>query len=614
MKDKYQILKQTFGYDSFRQGQEKIVDAILNELDVLCVMPTGAGKSICYQVPALMLDGITIVVSPLIALMKDQVSALVQNGIAAAYVNSSLNMVQYFKVLENMKRGKYKIIYVAPERLNNPSFLEICRSVRISLLGIDEAHCISQWGQDFRPSYLKIPDFVQNLGYRPIIGAFTATATAAVKNDIEKSLNLKEPFKITTGFDRPNLRFSVIRPKSKQQAVLEVLKSKKNEVGIVYCSTRKGVEEVCEFLNLNGYSATMYHAGLSESLRHRNQDDFVYDRVQIMVATNAFGMGIDKSNVSYVVHYNMPKDMESYYQEAGRAGRDGQSAECILIYNPIDIRTNQFFIEKSDPNPEITPEQLDDIRKKDFERLRIMTFYSTTNECLRQFILKYFGECAPNYCGNCSNCLTQFDEIDITVDTQKILSCIKRTGEKYGKTIIVDVLRGSKSERVMGQGLNNQTTYGLLKEYKAHKIREIIDFLEYEDYIASTGGEYPVLTVTSKANGVLFQGEKLTMKMAKPKDDTLEFTNMSKKSKKTASGRIVNQTLLEKLKQLRKRIADEKHVPAYIVFSDATLIDMCRKLPQTSEEFLGILGVGNAKLAQYGEAFMRVIRVFAKLI
>mgnify|MGYP002581307339 FL=1 len=353
VRDKLSVLKEYFGHDSFREGQDRITDSLLGGRDVLGIMPTGAGKSICYQVPALMFDGITIVVSPLISLMKDQVSALVQ-GVAAAYINSSLTHAQYLKVLQNTKNGKYKIIYVAPERLCAPAFLEICRNLNISMVAVDEAHCVSQWGQDFRPSYLKIPDFIDALNSRPVVGAFTATATGAVRDDIKTLLRLVSPLVVTTGFDRPNLFFSVMQPKNKSIELMKLIKERKNESGIVYCSTRKAVEEVCELLQKNGFAATRYHAGLDENERRRNQDDFVYDRAAIMVATNAFGMGIDKSNVSFVIHYNMPKNMESYYQEAGRAGRDGRSADCILLYSAKDVRTNQFLINNSEPNPDLT--------------------------------------------------------------------------------------------------------------------------------------------------------------------------------------------------------------------------------------------------------------------
>ena len=607
MLDKKAVLKQYFGHSSFREGQEQVVDAILQGRDAICVMPTGAGKSICYQVPALIFNGITIVVSPLISLMKDQVNALAQNGIQAAYLNSSLTSTQYAKVIGNIRRGIYKIIYVAPERLSVPDFLDACIDIKVDLLAIDEAHCISQWGQDFRPSYLKIADFVSSFGYRPTIAAFTATATAEVKDDIEYSLKLKSPFRITTGFDRPNLKFEVIRAKHKFDELLNILKKHTDDSGIIYCSTRKTVEEVGEKLNDMGFSATVYHAGLEDEVRKQNQEDFVYDRRNLMVATNAFGMGIDKSNVSYVIHYNMPKDIESYYQEAGRAGRDGENAECILLYSPADVQTNQFLIEHSDSNPELTFEQQQVLKARDYDRLKQMTFYSTSNTCLRNFILDYFGEKSSNYCGNCSNCLTQFTEADITVEAQKILSCIKRTGERFGKKMICDILRGSKNEKIIRGGLDTQTTYGLMAEYKEPQVREIIDHLEFEGYIETRGNEYPTLALTSKSNDILFGGEKIVMKQAKPREPAVRKT---KKGKVIES---VDRNLYAELKALRRVIADEKNVPAYIVFSDATLVDMCKKLPTTLSEMLEVSGVGSVKLNMYGERFLQVLKSYLNL-
>ena len=604
MLDKKTVLKQYFGHSSFRLGQEVVVDAILQRRDALCVMPTGAGKSICYQVPALIFDGTTLVVSPLISLMKDQVNSLTQNGIRAAYLNSSLTSAQYTKVISNIKNGIYKIIYVAPERLAVTDFLDACRSLKVDLVAVDEAHCISHWGQDFRPSYLKISEFVNALGYRPVIAAFTATATAEVKDDIEYSLKLKSPFRMTTGFDRPNLKFEVLRPKKKFEQLLEILDKHTNDSGIIYCATRKTVEELGDKLNDKGFSVTTYHAGLEDDVRKKNQEDFVYDRKNIMVATNAFGMGIDKSNVAYVIHYNMPKDIESYYQEAGRAGRDGTNAECILIYNSGDVHTNQFLIEHSEPNPDLTIEQQDLLRDRDYDRLKRMTFYSTTNTCLRNFILDYFGEKSSNYCGNCSNCLTQFEEVDITIEAQKILSCIKRTGERFGKKMICDILRGSKNEKIIRSGLDTQTTYGLMKEYKESQVKDIIEFLEFEGYIRSVGNEYPTLTITNKANAVLFNNETIVMKQAKPK------VSSKKKSQKEKTTEIVDRSLFAELKALRRELADENNVPAYIVFSDATLIDMCKKLPKTTEELLEVSGVGKVKLELYGDKFLQILKSY----
>ena len=428
---KHEILKRYFGYDSFRTGQEALVDALLGGRNVLGIMPTGAGKSLCYQIPALMMSGITLVISPLISLMKDQVNALVQQGVSAAYLNRSLTESQYAKALKNAANGRYKIIYVAPERLESVSFMNMCRAVKISMVAVDEAHCVSQWGQDFRPGYLNIRKFITKLHYRPVIGAFTATATEEVKADIIRLLGLNNPIAVTTGFDRPNLYFSVLRPKSKPNELLKLLKERRGKSGIVYCSTRKKVEEVCDMLNARGVSATRYHAGLEDTERIKNQDDFVYDRKQVMVATNAFGMGIDKSNVGFVIHYNMPKNLESYYQEAGRAGRDGTEADCILLYSKSDVMTCRYFIENIEYNPDLTAEQNAAFRQKEEERLKYMTFYCTTSDCLRGFMLRYFGDDYKTSCGKCSNCLTEFDTEDVTVEAQKILSCIIKTGQHY---------------------------------------------------------------------------------------------------------------------------------------------------------------------------------------
>lgn len=600
MSDKLSVLKDYFGHDSFRDGQERIVDALLDGRDALCIMPTGAGKSMCYQIPALLFDGVTIVVSPLISLMKDQVGSLVQSGVPAAYINSSLSYPQFLRVLSNTEHGKYKIIYVAPERLLTDGFLDTCKKIKISMVAVDEAHCVSQWGQDFRPSYLKIVSFIKSLENRPIVGAFTATATNDVKEDIKKILRLENPFEITTGFDRPNLFFGVIKSSSKDEKLIDLIRERGDRSGIVYCATRKNVESVCELLCDNGFSATRYHAGLDEYERRKNQEDFVFDRKNIMVATNAFGMGIDKSNVTYVIHYNMPKNIESYYQEAGRAGRDGGEADCILLYSPKDVRLNRFMIENSEGNDELTIEENEQIRERDFERLKHMTFYSTTNDCLRGFILRYFGGDKKAYCGKCSNCLSVHKLVDVTIDAQKIMSCIARTGQRYGKTVICDVLKGSKSEKILKAELNNQSTYGIMKEVTARHIFGTIDFLAEKEYI-SADNETEALKLLPKSRDVLFGRERLVMKKVEN----------SEKVVKTHRPEVpVDSELLDALKALRKSIASKKSVPAYVIFSDATLIDMCKKCPETPDEMLEVSGVGRTKLEKFGKEFLEVIAKF----
>lgn len=600
MSDKLSVLKDYFGHDSFRDGQEQIVDALLDGRDALCIMPTGAGKSMCYQIPALLFDGVTIVVSPLISLMKDQVGSLVQSGVPAAYINSSLSYPQFLRVLSNVEHGKYKIIYVAPERLLTDGFLDTCKKIKISMVAVDEAHCVSQWGQDFRPSYLKIISFVESLANRPIVGAFTATATNDVKEDIKKILRLENPFEITTGFDRPNLFFGVIKSSSKDEKLIDLIRERGDRSGIVYCATRKNVESVCELLCDNGFSAARYHAGLDEYERRKNQEDFVFDRKNIMVATNAFGMGIDKSNVTYVIHYNMPKNIESYYQEAGRAGRDGGEADCILLYSPKDVRLNRFMIENSEGNDELTIEENEQIRERDFERLKYMTFYSTTNDCLRGFILRYFGSEKKAYCGKCSNCLSVHKLVDVTIDAQKIMSCIARTGQRYGKTVICDVLKGSKSEKILKAELNNQSTYGIMREVTARHIFGTIDFLAEKEYISSDN-ETEVLKLLPKSRDVLFGRERLVMKKVEN----------SEKIVKTHRPEVpVNSELLDALKALRKSIASKKSVPAYVIFTDATLIEMCKKFPETPDEMLEVSGVGRTKLEKFGKQFLEEIAKF----
>lgn len=605
---KLSVLKDYFGFTSFRIGQEGLIDNILNGRDTLGIMPTGAGKSLCFQLPALMFDGITLVVSPLISLMKDQVGSLIQTGISAAYINSSLNHSQYIKALQNAKDGKYKIIYVAPERLTTEEFIDFAQNAKISMVTIDEAHCVSQWGQDFRPSYLKIPQFISGLQDRPVLAAFTATATPQVREDVIDKLNLKEPYVLTTGFDRKNLFFSVQKPKDKFAALKEYIERNKTKCGIVYCSTRKNVDEVCRNLIKSGFAAVPYHAGLSEEDRRENQDSFIYDKSNIMVATNAFGMGIDKSNVSYIIHYNMPKNIESYYQEAGRAGRDGEPAECLLFYGGQDVVINQLLIDNSNGNEDLDEETIEAIKEKDRELLKIMTFYCHTNDCLREYILDYFGDKTSNYCGNCSNCNTNFEEEDVTIEAQKIMSCIKRVGQRFGVKMIVDILRGSKNQRIMKSNLNNISTYGIMSNIPESRIRDIINFLVLQGYLEITNSEYPVVQLTQKAGEVLFDDFKINMKVQKHYKDEDKPAKAKTKAKQLNIN--INEELFERLRLLRSKIAQEQQVPAYIVFADAALRDMCIKMPKNSDEFIQVNGVGQVKLERYGKEFLEEINSF----
>ncbi len=609
--NKYDILREFFGHEKFRNGQEEIIDSILNGRDALGIMPTGAGKSLCYQIPAMLLDGMTIVISPLISLMKDQVSSLTESGINAACINSSLGIQEYHEFFRRANNNEYKIIYAAPERLDTEEFLNFAENVKISMITVDEAHCVSQWGQDFRPSYLRIVEFIEKLSYRPIISAFTATATKSVKNDIAKILKLSDPFTLTTGFDRKNLYFGVIKPNNKYIKLTELLKKYGDKSGIVYCLSRKGVEEVFEKLNEDGFSATRYHAGLSQEERNKNQEDFIYDRKQIMVATNAFGMGIDKSNVGFVIHYNMPKNIESYYQEAGRAGRDGEPADCILLYNGQDVRTNQFLIDNNrDLNTELSAEQLEEIRLKDMERLKFMTYYCTTSDCLRSFMLRYFGENSYGQCGNCSCCTGEFELTDITIDAQKIISCVYRVHQKgrdYGKSMIADILKGSKNEKLLSLGLDTLSTYGIMSDTLIRVIRSEIDWLIQNEYLLLTDSEYPVLRLSAKSADVLKGKTKLEMKIPKT------LPKKEKNSQKEAENQYYAESgLFQKLRELRSDIAAEESVPAYIVFSDAALRDMCRKLPVDINGFYEVSGVGTRKAEKYGKRFCSLIADYVK--
>ena len=605
MQDQYEVLYRYFGYTAFRSGQAELIDAQLSGRDVFGIMPTGGGKSLCYQIPALMLEGITLVVSPLISLMKDQVTALKNMGVSAAYVNRSLSAEQIRLVLRNIQQKKYKIIYIAPERLLTESFLAAISNLKIAMVAVDEAHCISQWGQDFRPSYLRIADFLKLLKVRPVVSAFTATATQEVRDDVERILGLQNPLRIITGYDRPNLRFAVVQPKSKPLALLDFIEARPGKCGIVYCSTKKEVEKVCQMLQNKGISATRYHAGLSEEERHTNQDDFVYDRCKVMVATNAFGMGIDKSNVGYVIHYNMPQCIESYYQEAGRAGRDGENADCILLYSPSDIRTAKFLIQHPTENEELSEEERSNLIKRELIRLDAMVGYCNTSHCLRGYILEYFGQEYPQLCGNCSNCESTAEQRDITEYAKMILSCIYRIHEQLGYslgiTLVVRVLHGSREKRIKELRLDRLSTYGLMNHVPRAEIREMISTLENQGYIM-THPDRGDLNLTDKAREVLFHGEKVKMLVRKKKRE--------KSRKEDASSNPNTAGLLEELKALRLTLAKEENMPAYIVFSNATLKDMAQKAPVTMAEFLAVSGVGKFKAERYGQRFLTAIKKY----
>ena len=609
--EKKELLRRIYGYEEFRPGQEALIDGVLGGRDVMGIMPTGGGKSMCYQLPGLLLPGLTVVISPLISLMRDQVQALISAGVPAAFLNSSLTAAEAKSVYRSIYRGQCKIRDVAPERLDSEGFAALAEKIPISFVAVDEAHCISQWGQDFRPSYLRILQFIESLPSRPVVGAYTATATDQVRKDILRLLKLNDPVTRITGFDRPNLYFEVRHPENRDAELLRLLAARKRKSGIVYCVTRKGVETVCELLRDHGYKATRYHAGLEEKERSANQEDFIYDRKTVMVATNAFGMGIDKSNVSYVIHYNMPRSIESYYQEAGRAGRDGSEADCILLFSPKDVRMAHFMIQNGADNEELTPEQRERVRQQDYKRLDAMTRYCKTEGCLRSFLLEYFGQKAPQVCGNCGSCRGDYEKKDITREAQMILSCAKRIYDRIGAygdiSVLCRTLRGSKDRSLLEKGLDELSTYGLMRQKTRTEIHELIDHLEAQGYLRE--GEGKGLALTEDSRDVLYRGKQVYMLVQREQEQPETLTHSSKPSQKL-SGEDAD--LFDILKELRSTLAKENGIPPSMIFADATLTDMAKKKPVNLSAFKKVSGVGELKAAWYGKAFVEKIKEYIR--
>ncbi|MFP5107429.1 DNA helicase RecQ [Neobacillus sp. C211] len=580
------LLESHFGYSSFRTGQEQAIRSVLSGENTITVMPTGGGKSICYQIPALVLSGTTIVISPLISLMKDQVDALIQVGIPATFINSSLSFGEANRRMMEAAEGKYKLLYIAPERLESREFLEDLYSMDIPLVAVDEAHCISQWGHDFRPSYRHIQQLINSLPQRPIVLALTATATPKVREDICDLLNIDEENTIITGFERENLSFTVIKGQDRDKFIKDYLKKNDKEAGIIYAATRKNVDQIYEKLLKANIKAARYHAGMGDVERNREQERFLEDKATVMVATSAFGMGIDKSNIRYVVHYQQPKNMESYYQEAGRAGRDGLKSECIMLHSSQDVQIQRFLIDQSSDRSRITQE---------LAKLQQMVDYCHTENCLQEFILKYFGETETEPCGRCGNCLDTRTSIDVTKEAQMVMSCVIRMGQRFGKTITAQVLTGSKNKKVTEMGFDRLPTYGIMKDRSSKDVSDFIEFLISQELIAIEQGQFPTLFVSPKGKDILLGREQVHRR------ETVQVKQVAK-----------DDPLFEVLREVRKQIAESEKVPPFVIFSDAALKDMCAKLPKSTEDFLQVSGVGELKLKKYGLEFIQAIRTFCE--
>ncbi|MCY7812324.1 DNA helicase RecQ [Bacillus spizizenii] len=580
------LLAHYFGYEKLRSGQEEAIRSVTEaRQNTACIMPTGGGKSICYQIPALMFEGTTIVISPLISLMKDQVDALEEAGINAAYINSTQSNQEIYERLNGLKEGTYKLFYITPERLTSTEFIRILQSIDVPLVAIDEAHCISQWGHDFRPSYRNIEILFRELHDKPVIMALTATATPEVHEDICKQLHIQKENTVHTGFSRDNLTFKVAKGENKDRFIDDYVQNNRHEAGIVYTATRKEADRIYERLKRNQISAGRYHGGLADDVRKEQQERFLNDELQVMVATSAFGMGIDKSNIRFVLHAQIPKDMESYYQEAGRAGRDGLASECVLLFSPQDIMVQRFLIEQSEHEEK---------QKQDLKKLRQMVDYCHTEDCLQRFILMYFGEKEPHACGQCGNCTDTRTSHDVTREAQMVLSCIIRMKERFGKTMVAQVLAGSKNKKVLENSFSDLSTYGILKHQSVGEISDFIEFLISDDFIRMSDGTFPTLFVSSKGRNVL-RGE----------------LSIKRKEALKAAAITENDELFERLRMVRKEIAAEQGVPPFVVFSDQTLKEMSGKQPVNDEELLSIKGVGEQKRAKYGRLFLQEIQAYA---